>query len=205
MKLTFSPTSPFARKVRIAAMELGLNDEIELVPTITTPAQAHDDYSLVTPLKKLPVLITEHGETILDSFVIIEYLNERADGNLIPAQGTRRWRVKSDHSLINGMLDSMVLCRYEKALRPQELQWQAWYDDQWTRVWNGMAWFEKRSAGLMTGPLGITQIALVCMLGYTDFRFPDCGWRKAFPGLSALDRLMQELPSVRETAPPPPA
>ena len=29
MKLTFSPASPFARKVRIAAIELGLIDKIE--------------------------------------------------------------------------------------------------------------------------------------------------------------------------------
>jgi len=33
MKLTFSPASPFARKVRIAAIELGLIDKIEFVPT----------------------------------------------------------------------------------------------------------------------------------------------------------------------------
>ena len=201
MKLTFSPTSPFARKVRIAAIELGLIGEIKLVPTTTTPGQANDGYSKVTPLKKLPVLITEHGDTILDSFVIVEYLNERADGNLIPPHGARRWRVKSDYSLISGMLDSMVLCRYERALRPQELQWHAWYDDHWTRVWKGLAWFDRRSTTLMSGPLDITHIALVCMLGYTDFCFSDCGWRMAFPGLAALDRLMQELPSVRETAP----
>ena len=32
MKLTFSPASPFARKVRIAAIETGLIDKIEFVP-----------------------------------------------------------------------------------------------------------------------------------------------------------------------------
>ena len=43
MKLTFSPASPFARKVRIAAIELGLVDKIEFVPTTVVPAQANDD------------------------------------------------------------------------------------------------------------------------------------------------------------------
>ena len=38
MKLTFSPASPFARKVRIAGIELGLIDKIEFVPTTVANA-----------------------------------------------------------------------------------------------------------------------------------------------------------------------
>jgi glutathione S-transferase len=37
MKLAFSPASPFARKVRITAIELGLIDSIEFVPTTVAP------------------------------------------------------------------------------------------------------------------------------------------------------------------------
>ena len=54
MKLTFSPASPFARKVRIAAIELGLIDKIELTPATVAPGTANEDYSRITPLKKLP-------------------------------------------------------------------------------------------------------------------------------------------------------
>ena len=64
MKLTFSPASPFARKVRIAAIELGLIDKIEFVPTSVAPAQPNDDYSKITPVKKLPVLILDNGDVI---------------------------------------------------------------------------------------------------------------------------------------------
>ena len=39
MKLTYSPPSPFARKVRVAAMELGLADEIELIQVQVVPGQ----------------------------------------------------------------------------------------------------------------------------------------------------------------------
>src|SRR5689334_3296033 len=113
MKLTFSPASPYARKVRIAAIELGLIDKIELVPASVAPGQANDDYQRITPLKKLPVLILKNGDVILDSYVIVEYLNEIAGGSLIPDYGPQRWKVKSDHSLVQGMLESMLLCRYE--------------------------------------------------------------------------------------------
>ena len=201
MKLTFSPASPFARKVRIAAIELGLVDKIEFISTTVAPGTSNDDYSRITPLKKLPVLILDTGEVILDSYVIVEYLNELAGGNLIPDYGPMRWKLKTDHSLLQGMLDSMLLCRYEKMVRPQGLQWQAWYDDHWNRAWSGMSRFAARD-DVLSGPITIAQIGLVCVLGYADLRFADCGWRKAYPKLDAFYKKMLERPSVTISAPP---
>jgi glutathione S-transferase len=202
MKLTFSPASPFARKVRIAAIELGLMDKIEFVPATVVPGQANDEYSRITPLKKLPALILDNGDVVLDSYVIVEYLDELAGGGkLIPASGTNRWKVKSDHSLLQGMLDSMLLCRYEKMVRPQGLQWQAWSDDHWNRAWSGMARFDTQ-VEVLSRPLDIVQIALTCVLGYADFRFADCGWRKAYPNLDAFHERMLSRPSVKISVPP---
>ncbi len=202
MKLTFSPASPFARKVRIAAIELGLIDNIEFVPTTVAPGQPNDAYSQITPLKKLPALILDNGGVIVDSYVIVEYLDELAGGGkLVPASGPTRWKVKSDHSLLQGMLDAMLLCRYEKMVRPQGLQWQAWSDDHWNRAWSGMARFEKQ-ADVLSGPFDIVQIGLVCVLGYADFRFADCGWRKAYPKLDAFHEKMLARPSVKISVPP---
>jgi glutathione S-transferase len=203
MKLTFSPASPFARKVRISAIELGLIDQIEFVPATVVPGQTNDDYTRINPLKKLPALILDNGDVIIDSYVIVEYLDELAGGGkLIPSSGPNRWRVKSDHSLLQGMLDSMLLCRYEKMVRPQGLQWQAWSDDHWNRAWSGMARFDKQP-DVLSRPLDIVQIALTCVLGYADFRFSDCGWRKAFPNLDAFHERMLGRPSVKISLPPP--
>ena len=205
MKLTYSPFSPFARKVRIAAIELGLIDKIELMPTTVAPGQANDEYSRITPLKKLPALILDNGDVIVDSYVIVEYLDELAGGNkLIPASWATRWQVKTDHAVLQGMLDSMLLCRYEKAVRPQGLQWQAWSDDHWNRAWQGFARFDKQAEAL-SRPFDIVQIGLVCVLGYADFRFADCGWRKAYPNLDAFHEKMLARPSVKISLPPPPA
>src|SRR3978361_1759043 len=170
MKLIFSPASPFVRKVRIAAIELGLIDRIELVPTTLAPGQAKDaHWRDVNPLKKLPVLILDGGDVVLDSYVIVEYLDELAGGGkLIPASGPARWKVKSDHSLLQGMIDSMLLCRYEKMVRPQGLQWQAWSDDHWNRAWEGMAHFENRPE-MLSRPFDISQSGPVCVPGAGAF------------------------------------
>jgi glutathione S-transferase len=203
MKLTFSPASPFARKVRIAAIETGLIDKIEFVSATVAPGQANEEYSRITPLKKLPVLILDNGDVILDSYVIVEYLDELAGGGrLIPTSGAERWKVKSDHSLLQGMLDSMLLCRYEGMVRPEPMRWKAWSDDHWNRAWTGMARFENKPE-VLSGPFNIAQIGLVCVLGYADFRFADCGWRKAYPKLDAFYQKMMERPSVKISAPPP--
>ena len=203
MKLAFSPASPFARKVRIAAIELGLIDRIEFVAAKVTPGEPNDVYMRdVNVLKKLPALILDNGDVILDSYVIVEYLDDLAGGGkLIPASGPARWRVKSEHSTLQGMLDSMLLCRYEKMVRPKELFWQAWYDDHFNRAWQGMARFDQQP-DVLGRPFDVTQIGLVCVLGYADFRFPDCGWRKAYPNLAAFHERMMQRESVKVSVPP---
>jgi glutathione S-transferase len=203
MKLAFSQGSPFARKVRIAAIELGLIDKIELFTTTVAPGQPNPEYSKIYPMKKLPALILGNGDIVVDSYVIVEYLDELAGGGkLIPTSGPTRWKVKSDHSMLQAMLDSMLLCRYEKMVRPQGLQWQAWSDDHWNRAWTGMAHFENQP-DMLSRPLDISQIALVCVLGYADYRFADCGWRKAYPKLDAFHEKMLQRPSVKISVPPP--
>ena len=55
MKLTFAPTSPYVRKVRIAAIELGLIDKIELVPTTVQPTKLNEEYQRdISPLAQDP-------------------------------------------------------------------------------------------------------------------------------------------------------
>jgi glutathione S-transferase len=198
-----SPASPFARKVRICAIELGLIDRIEMVPTAVAPGTPNEQYAHdVNPLRKLPVLILDDGTTIADSLVICEYLDDLAGGGkLMPVSGSERWKVKTEHSLLQGMLDAMLLCRYEKLLRPKSKAWDLWYDDQWDRAWQGFARFNA-SPDVLARPLDITQIALVCALGYADFRFPDQDWRKAFPKLAAFNKTMMKRPSVKISVPP---
>jgi len=85
---------------------------------------------------------------------------------------------------------------------PQGLQWQAWSDDHWNRAWKGMAHFEKQPE-MLARPFDIAQIGLTCVLGYADFRFADCGWRKAYPKLDAFHEKMLARSSVKISLPPP--
>ena len=101
MKLFYAPQSPFARKVRAAAIELGLDQRIQLEYAEVVPGRPNWDYGQNrNPLRKIPALITDDGETIFDSTVICEYLDALAGGGiLIPRDQSRRWRVLTNHAL----------------------------------------------------------------------------------------------------------
>jgi len=55
---------------------------------------------------------------------------------------------------------------------------------------------------MLSRPFDVSQIALTCVLGYADFRFSDCGWRKAYPKLDAFHEKMLARPSVKISLPP---
>jgi glutathione S-transferase len=107
MKLLYAPQSPFARKVRAAAIELGLGKRIDLEYTEAVPGQPNRAYGQsYNPLRKVPALVTDDGATIYDSTVICEYLDDLAGGGIIvPREASRRWRVLTNHALAQGLCE----------------------------------------------------------------------------------------------------
>ena len=112
MKLRYSPTSPYVRKVMVTAFETGLHDRIERVPTdIREP---RPDFLADNPLGKVPTLITDDGVPLFNSRVICEYLDSLHDGHkLFPTEVPARWRTLRLMALADGILDAGVLRRME--------------------------------------------------------------------------------------------
>ncbi|MGK9231499.1 glutathione S-transferase [Inquilinus limosus] len=196
MKLLYSPFSPFARKVRIAAIETGLQDRIEAVPTSTEdPASG---LSARNPLNKIPVLETEFGP-LYDSPVICEYLDTLHDGpKLFPAAGPARWQALRWLALADGLQDAALLIRYELTLRPAEKQHEPWIERQKAKIRTALDRMEVDAAEL-DGPLTIGTIGAACALGYLDLRFADWGWRETHPRLAVWHAGFAERPSYIAT------
>ncbi len=88
--LRSTKTSPFGRKVRIAAHALGLSDAIRIVPADTLNEQ--DTLRTQNPLGKMPCLILKDGTALYDSRVIMEYLDSLSGEHmLIPREGMERY------------------------------------------------------------------------------------------------------------------
>jgi glutathione S-transferase len=200
MKIFYSPASPFVRKCLVSAHELALHGRIELVQTAAHPVNRDATVVAVNPLGKIPALLTDDGDVLVDSSVITEYLNTLGDGCLIPARGGERFRVLTDQALADGMMDAAVLTRYETAVRPENLRWNDWIGGQLEKVMCGLAEFEGRSAEV-AGRIDVGTIALGCTLGYLDFRFGSIGWREKYPALAAWFAVFAKRESMVKTAP----
>ncbi|MDP3845588.1 MAG: glutathione S-transferase N-terminal domain-containing protein [Pseudomonas sp.] len=201
MKLIYAAASPFARKVRVLASEIGLLDSIEMIDTAVLPIKANDMVNQLNPLAKIPVLLTTTGESLYDSRVICEYLDSlHAGPTLFPQEPTARWTALKLAALADGLMDAALLVRYENAVRPQELQWDDWKSGQLDKVTRALQALEDSSADL-SGPLDIAQISVACALGYLDFRFPELAWRQDRPKLQAFHAAFSDRESMRTSAP----
>jgi glutathione S-transferase len=199
MILRSTPSSPFARKVRLAAAILGLDRRIEVTKVDTSdPA---DTLRQQNPLGKIPTLVIEDGSALYDSRVILDYLDHLAGGGrIIPVEPTARFAALRLEALADGILDASILQVYEARWRDPSRHDAKWLAYQADKVARGLAALEAAPPPL-TAPPCVGQIALACALGYQDFRFAGA-WRAGHPKLKAfLEAFAAANPGYAATAP----
>jgi glutathione S-transferase len=201
MKLFYAAPSPYVRKCLVVAHELGLRERIEILPAAPHPVNRDRAIVAQNPLGKIPTLIMDDGTVLYDSRVICEYLNALGNGDLIPRDGTARWRVLVEQSLADGIADAAVLVRYENVVRPEPLRWNDWITGQMDKVTCGLAEIERRAPGL-GDRIDLGTIAMGVALGYLDFRYASLAWREKRPNASLWFERFGARASMVATRPP---
>ena len=199
MKLLYSATSPFVRKVSIVLIETGLSDRVEHVPT--NPWDPQSDLPAQNPIGKVPTLISAQGVEIFDSSVICEFLdNLHAGSKMFPIDAEGRITANQFQSLADGMMDAAVLGFIENSRRPKDRRWGEWSDRQLAAITRSLNWLEERHQTLnQTSDIGTISVA--CALGYLDFRFADLEWRRHHERLAEWFEQFAQRESIRATAP----
>jgi glutathione S-transferase len=201
MKLYYSPSSPYARKVRVLALEAKLDKKIDMVNVALTPVAPNADVDKHNPIGKIPALSVK-GIDLFDSPVICEYLDSQHKGRkLFPRKGRDRWVALRQQAMADGLLDAALLARYEGALRPEDKRWSEWSQGQVKKM-NGVLDQLEAEAKSLRGKLTIGTISVICALGYLDLRFGDMGWRDKRPKLGKWFQQISKLPSIKATVPP---
>jgi glutathione S-transferase len=197
VKLFYSASSPFVRKVVICAMLRGLEGRIE--NHVTNPHESPKELLAANPLSKVPCLVTDDGVGLFDSPVICEYLDSIGDAApLFPPAGPGRVAALRMQALGDGMMDAAVARRGQMAL-PQDDGRKAFDARQKSAVERSLALLEQNSPrGL--GDIGAITVA--CALGYLDFRFGAEPWRDAHPKLAAWYAAAAAEPAMAKTVPP---
>jgi glutathione S-transferase len=197
MKLYSHPVSPFARKARIIAHELGMKLEI-------IDVQARNDEGLrrMNPLKQIPILVLDDGSSLFDSPVICEYLNHTGGGKFFPGMNiwkhnSGRWKALGLQALGDGVADAAVAWRYELTESEERRNPDRIARSQAT-IAAGLDALER--VKFAKDP-SIGEISAACALGYIEFRLPDLDWRSSHPNLSDWYAKFCEYPSMKATTP----
>lgn len=201
MKLYCSKTSPYARKVRIAIEELGLGEQVEEV--VVDPHASPAELLAANPLSKIPTLVTDRGESLPDSQLILDYLTHRKTGLATLSRGAKRWEVLRRMQVADGVIDAAVSIVMEKR-RPESIHYIPFLDRQTATIRRALDMLNADAGLLALQTPGLCEITVGAALGYLDFRLPYLEWRKAREALANWYTVFSQRASMQKTAPPPP-
>ena len=201
MILHYSPRSPFVRKVMIFLHETGLVERVQKHRSVTSMLRPNLELMQFNPWSKIPTLVLDDGLPLIDSDVIMEYLDSLHDGPKLHPQAPQwRWKALRWRAFGSEMLDALILWRNERERQP-ERQLPQLVDAFALKMKAGMEFLERESAELAAAPLNVGHIAIACALGYQDQRFAEHRFRDGYPQLSAWFEAFRQRPSYVATEP----
>jgi len=198
MKLLGSTRSPYFRKVRVAAIEKGIDLDI-----VEVRANA-PEVAAANPLAKIPTLVRDDGQALYDSSVIVEYLDGLGDGpKLIPDTFEPRIEVKRWEALASGVMDATVAIYHGNQLPEGERKAEL-YVRQRKKIDAALATMDKGLGGrdfCCGDTLTLADIASGSALSYLDSNLADLDWRKGHPALARLAGRLAVRDSFKAIAP----
>jgi len=135
--------SPYARRVGVTMQIYGLPYEHQ---ALTPFGDEKAEVRRHNPLGRVPALVLDSGETIVESATIIDCLDEIAgpEAALTPASGPERRAVLKRVSVALGAMDKLVSALYEHHLRPKEFTYRPWVDMCDRQVTEGFQWLDSQ-------------------------------------------------------------
>ena len=191
MKLIGSFRSPFVRRVAVTMNFFGMPYEHLDVPVFDNP----DDVNKYNPLTRVPTLVLDDGEVLIESYAMIDALDEMAgpEKALIPASGKERRHVMRITAAAVGTMDKAQWAAYETRFHPKEKVHQPWIDHNDKSVNGGLAFLndlaeEAGESGWLAGTDKMSQadVSGVVAYSFSGMARPKLGIADAYPAIAAF-------------------
>jgi glutathione S-transferase len=189
--------SPFVRRVAVALTHYGLSYE-HLPWSVWADAEKLARY---TPLRRVPVLIEEDGSVLVESFAILDALDDRvgAERALLPRSGPVRRAGLRIAALATGLADKAVSLLYEHVLRKPEARNALWAERCAAQIQATIGLLEAERARASTPfwfgeALTHADIAVGCALRFTSEAHPELLRAAIGPALEAHAARCEALP-----------
>ncbi|ADU69835.1 glutathione S-transferase [Pantoea sp. At-9b] len=126
MKLIGMLDSPYVRRVAISLAHYGMAFEHQSLSVF----RHFDQFAQINGVVKAPTLVLADGSTLMDSSLILHYLESLADTprKLLPITAAALAKDTQILGLALAASDKAVQFYYERTLRPEEKQHQPWLD-----------------------------------------------------------------------------
>lgn len=195
--------SPFVRRVAIALRLYGLPFEHRPWSTFGEG----DKIAPFNPLRRVPTLVCDDGEALIESTAILDYLDELVGPQkaMIAEKGAARRHGLKVCALATGLGDKAVSLLYERVLRKDASKiWVERCEAQIAGVLDVLE--EERSA--ISSPywfgaaIGHADIAVACVLRFTGEAHPALFDAARYPALAAQAARCEALPSFKEIVQP---
>jgi glutathione S-transferase len=191
--------SPYVRRVAISLRLLHMPFEHRSISVFS----GFDQFAQINPVVKAPTLVCGDGEVLMDSTLILEYIEFMAPRSLTPADHLARQRALRIVGLSLAACDKTVQSVYEQNLRPAEKQHEPWR----TRVHRQLvAAYGAIEAELAKAPLDahettITQAGVTTAVAwkFTQMMLPSIVLADRFPRLTAYSASAEQLPAFLAT------
>jgi glutathione S-transferase len=195
--------SPFVRRVAIAMRLYDI--EFEHRPWSTFGDA--DEIAAYNPLRRVPTLVLDSGEALLESAMILDYLDDRvgAEKAMMPRGGEARWRQQRICALAMGLGDKGVSLLYERVLR-KDKQLELWVERCNAQITGVLEVLEKERAAVTTpywagDRIGHADIAVACVLRFVGEAHPAL-FDASYPTLKAHAERCEALPPFKEIVQP---
>ena len=199
--------SPFVRRVAIALRLYGLAFEHKPWSTFGDA----DKIAPYNPLRRVPTLVLDDGEALIESTIILDYLDELVgpDKAMLPRNGVERRKHLRICALATGLGDKAVSLLYERVLRKEQLA--LWVERCQAQIGDVLKVLEAERATVATpywlgDRIGHADIAVACVVRFTREAHADLFDAARYPALAAhADRCEALAPFqdiVQPLAPP---
>lgn len=201
MLLVGSYASPFVRRVAVTLKLYGLPFEHRPVAT------DRDAVAIRTfnPLGRVPALVLDDGELVIDSAMIIDHLDEMVGPAraLTPRSGPQRRRINRMVALATGAADKYVAAYYERTKRPDSHVWQPWLKRLEGQIETALLALDGMVQGPWLAGEALTQADVATIVAVQAMRFdmPHLAPEGRFSALDALARSAAGLDAFSSTRP----
>jgi glutathione S-transferase len=198
--------SPFVRRVAITMKLL----DIPFEHGNWSVGRDFDRIREYNPLGRVPTLVTESGEKLMESSAILDYLDERAgpERALLPRSGPERRQALNLMAMATGAAEKGVLQVYERAFRPEDKRHQPWVDRCRTQMSGSLAAIDR-----YLGERGVSQwlvgkrmtqadITVVCAFTFLNDTLRVAADPVVFQSLGTLAARCESMPVFQETRVP---